>query len=81
MRKWKTLIESSNLIDELIQKKQLDASFHAIDGKNGFQIADFLHLLKNARSRRLNANVVINPTSTFDSFQYFEFMKDPEIND
>ena len=69
------------MIDELIQNKQLNIAYQVINENVGFQIADFLHLLKNARSRLLNANVVINPTNTNDSVQYFELMKDPEIND
>ena len=74
-------VESNNLIDQLIQKKQLKSAFQVIDDNIGFQIADFLHLLKNARSRLLNANIVIRPDMTNDSVQYFELMKDKEVFD
>ena len=73
-------IENYKLIEKLIQKVINEDVFVLINETIGFQIADFLHLLKNSRSRILLYKVVINPFQHDDYLDYFELLKDPNIN-
>lgn len=73
-------IENYKLIDKLLKKIINEDVFRIITETIGFQIADFLHLLKNSRSRILLYKVVINPFQHDDYLDYFELLKDPNIN-
>ena len=45
----------------------------------GFQIGDFLHFLKNGRSKILNKKIVINPENTDDFIDFLELLQDKVI--
>lgn len=65
---------------DAIKNLDLKTAFTIIDSLQGFQIADFLHILKNARSRLLEAIITINPAQIKDTINYYDLMNDPDIN-
>ena len=73
-------IEHYKLISEIINKAVNEDVFVLINEILGFQIADFLHLLKNARSRILTYKVVINPFQIEDFLDYYSLLNDENIN-
>lgn len=73
-------IEHYKLITEIIKKTINEDVFILINETLGFQIADFLHLLKNARSRILKYLVVINPFQHTDYLDYYSLLNDENIN-
>ena len=52
-----------NTIYSHLREDKIDSAFTMIDDTNGFQIGDFLYKFKNARSKLIKNNVVINPSS------------------
>ncbi len=57
----------------------LTNTFHNVEISDFFFISDFLHLLKNARSKLLKSSVVINPTTTEDFIDYIKLIQDRQI--
>ena len=59
-----------DLIHPYLIDDNLEMAFDLIKGTKGYQISDFLYILKNARSRLLKTKVVINPASIYECVDY-----------
>ena len=71
--------EHFNIILNDIINSDEDEAFKKIEKILGFQIGDFLHFLKNGRSKLLNKKIVINPEQIDDFIDFSKLITDKVI--
>ena len=66
------------ILNDIINSDE-EKAFKKIEEIFGFQIGDFLHFLKNGRSKILNKKIVINPETTDDFMDFILLLQDKII--